>query len=418
MKGQPMRVNRPRPTRLFLAVLALGLPVAALAQSIAGVVPPPTPPGSVSQAAPYVLPARPGVMAQAAARQAILSKETPAAAAAPAVAAPAAATQQKVMAADAVAAVTPTAPAGASRAAGVPSAQPATASGSLLDIALPAKPTPDAAPDLKPSAPKDATSEPAHKAAKHKRASKQGVPKEPPAIDPFAGVDVTSVSDSQLNRFVFPEPVEGVYFAEGAPLPECAANAGPQDPCKPVFLNGRRMMLLQLRAGAKGPVQMLVHLYSGRVVTLNLLPAAGVGAVVRVDNAEDGASDARMTSERRAGVTAASASNAGMSDSEQNVQLLTRFAKGDMPAGFEPEQVGAPVRYELFDVIPMAQWSDGGNWRVHLMQVKAFSDQPVAINAGLFRNERVRAIALDRDTITNSQPAQLYLLEYVPTEQQ
>lgn len=411
-----MRVNRPRPTHLCLAVLALGLPVAALAQSIAGVVPPPTPPGTVSKVAPYVLPARPGVMAQAAARQAILSKEATAAAAAPAMAASAAAPQQRVMAADAVAAVAPSAPAGASQAAGA-SAQPA-ASGSLLDIALPAKPTPDAAPDLKPSAPKDATPEPAHKSAKHKRASKQGVPKEPPAIDPFTGVDVTSVSDSQLNRFVFPEPVEGVYFAEGAPLPECAANAGPQDPCKPVFLNGRRMMLLQLRAGAKGPVQMLVHLYSGRIVTLNLLPAAGVGAVVRVDNAEDGASDARMAAERRAGVTTASASNAGMTDSEQNVQLLTRFAKGDLPAGFEPEQVGAPVRYELFDVIPMAQWSDGGNWRVHLMQVKAFSDQPVAINAGLFRNERVRAIALDRDTITNSQPAQLYLLEYVPTEQQ
>lgn len=410
-----MRVNRPRPTRLFLAVLALGLPVAALAQSIAGVVPPPTPPGTVSKAAPFALPARPGVMAQAAARQAILAKEAPTAAAT----APTVAPQQKVMAADAVAAVTPSAPAGASQAAGAPSAR-ASASGSLLDIALPAKPTPDAAPDLKPTAPKAAegTQESAHKTAKHKRASKQGVPKEPPAIDPFAGVDVTSVSDSQLNRFVFPEPVEGVYFAEGAPLPECPANAGPQDPCKPVFLNGRRMMLLQLRAGAKGPVQMLVHLYSGRIVTLNLLPAPGVGAVVRVDNAEDGASDARMTAERRAGVTAAAASDAGMTDSEQNVQLLTRFAKGDLPAGFEPEQVGAPVRYELFDVIPMAQWSDGGNWRVHLMQVKAFSDQPVAINAGLFRNERVRAIALDRDTITNSQPAQLYLLEYVPTEQQ
>jgi hypothetical protein len=190
------------------------------------------------------------------------------------------------------------------------------------------------------------------------------------------------------------------------------------DPCKPVFLNGRHVMMLQLRAGAKGLFQMTTHLYSGRFITSELKPEPGPGAVVRIDNAEDGPSDARIAQEKHDGAKQASAFDSSMTDSEQNVQLLSRFAKGDIPAGFEPADVGAPVRYDLFDVIPMASWTDGNNLRVHLMQVKAFGNQPVSINAGLFRNQNVRAVALDRETITDKSPAQLYLLEYMPSEQQ
>lgn len=296
----------------------------------------------------------------------------------------------------------------------------AAAPGNLLDIAMPDKPQPDApGAVLKPSAP--AIAAPGHNAHKVKAKSVKGDAKPaaeekkvaPP--DPFEGIQVTPVSDSQLNRFVFPEAVEGVFFAEGAPLPDCPPNATPTDLCHPVFLNARRVMLLQLRAGAKGPVQMVTQLHSGRIVTLDLAPMPGPGAIVRIDNAEDGASDARLADDRK---NAASASlDPTMTDSESNVAMLARFAKGDIPGGFEPTAVGGPVRYDFFDVIPMASWTDGANWRVHLVQVKAFTNQPVAINAGLFRNERVRAIALDRETITDSAPAQMYLLEYVPTEQ-
>jgi hypothetical protein len=295
----------------------------------------------------------------------------------------------------------------------------------LMDISLPAKPTPDATQgpaELKPAAP---VGYGAKKAAVKKHAVKSvaKVEKEKEEVvappNPFDGLDVKPVSDSQLNRFVFPEPVEDVFFAEGAPLPDCPKDAGPMDPCKPVFLNGRHVMLLQLRAGAKGPVQMLTHLYSGRIVTTYLMPSAGPGAIVRIDNAEDGASDARIAQEKRDAVTTASAATeTSMSDSEQNVQLLSRFAKGDIPGGFEPEAVGAPVRYQYFDAIPLASWTDGANLRVHLVQVKAFGDQPVAINAGLFRTQNVRAVALDRETITDKSPAQLYMLEYLPSEQQ
>lgn len=342
------------PSRMFLAIAMIGLPAVALAQSV--VVPPPTP----------------------------LSAQAAAVPAAPA-----------VMPATTVASVNPAAAAPAQLA-------PTTAPAGLVDIAIPQAPKPEPV-SLKPSAPAAAKRAVQKPAAAHAKK----------AVDPYAGLAGTPVSDAEFNRFVYPEPVEGVYFPEGAPLPECPDNAAEQDPCKPLFLNGRRMMLLQLRAGAKGPVQMLTHLQSGRMVTMHLMPVPGPGAVVRVDGAEDGASDARL-----AAASTSEPNTSGMTATEEDVAMLSRFARGDIPAGFEPEAVAKPLRYEYFDVIPLATWSNGSTQRVHLMQVKAFGKTPVAINAGLFRNENVRAVALDRETITEDAPAQLYLLERVPTEQQ
>lgn len=357
-------------TRLFVAIMAVGLPMASIAQSPAVIVPPPAKPGATA-VAPAVVQAPQG---------------------APAVLPPASASS-----------VTPVAQT-------APVAPPP-----LIDIAIPAAPKPVAEVDLKPSAPitqKKVAKPAVKKAAKNSEEAKVAAP-----VDPFSGIVGTPVSDSQLNRFVFPEAVEGVFFQEGAPLPECAENAGAMDPCKPVFLNGKRMMLLQLRAGAKGPVQMLVHMKSGRVVTMNLMPSAGPGAVVRVDGAEDGASDTRLA-EARSGQGAQGVKGAtGMTASEQNVELLARFARGDIPAGFEPVAVdGKPVRFELFDVVQQASWDNGDGLRTHLYQVKAHGKTPVAISPALFRHENVKALALDRETITNKEPALLYMLEFVPTE--
>jgi hypothetical protein len=358
--------------RILAAILALGLPVAAFAQS-AAVVPPPAAPGSAAPAAVQPTPA-PTVLP-------------------------------------------PTHAASVNPAAAVQGNAPA-APPPLIDIAIPAAPKPTAgqAADLKPSAPKAA----AKKVVKAKPAAKddEGTARVKAPADPFAGIIGTPVSDSQLNRFVFPEAVEGVFFQEGAPLPECAENAGEMDPCKPVFLNGKRVMLLQLRAGAKGPVQMVIHTKSGRFTTMNLMPAAGPGAVIRVDGAEDGASDTRLAEGKSgAGVRGGANGNGGMTATEQNTETLARLARGDIPAGFEPVAVdGKPVRFELFDVVQRASWDNGAGLRLHLFQVKAHGATPVVISPALFRKENVKALALDRETITNAEPALLYMLEQVPTE--
>lgn len=278
--------------------------------------------------------------------------------------------------------------------------------GDPIDVVLPPAPERPPAVDLKPAAPKKAE-------LKKEATSKKPVDAVRVSEDPFAGVASMPVSDSQLNRFVFPEAIEGVYFPEGTPLPECAKDAGPQDPCKPVFLNGKRMMLLQLRAGAQGPVQMLVSLRSGRMVTLNLAPTRGPGAVVRVDGAEDGASDTRLAA------GANKRQSAGLAASEADVALVARFARGEMPAGFESVPiVGAPARYDLFDVIPMATWNNGAGQQVRLLQVRPFGKESVVIAPGMFRSPGVKALALDRETITPTQPAMLFVLDAVAEERQ
>lgn len=287
----------------------------------------------------------------------------------------------------------------------------------LLDIALPAAPKPDPVIDLVPKAPK-ASEDKGNAKGKGKAPTSKAQPKtageaetkvEKP-LDPFSGIAGTPVSEAQLNRFVFPEAVEGIYFSEGAPLPDCPENAKEQDPCKPVFLNGKKMMLLQLRAGAKGPVQMLVHLHSGRVVTLNLMPAPGPGAVVRIDGAEDGASDARLAV--AAAEAAASPRAEGMTASENNVELLSRIARGDIPAGFEPAKVNKEiVRFELFQAEQMASWDNEAGLRAHMFRISAYTEQPVVIGPALFRYQGVKAVALDRETITKQEPAILFLLE-------
>lgn len=234
-------------------------------------------------------------------------------------------------------------------------------------------------------------------------------------LDAFAGLNTTPVSDSQLNRFVFPEAIEGVYFPEGAPLPTCPENAAESDLCHPVFLNGRRVMLLQLRAGARGPVQMLVHLHSGTFLTLNLNPVPGPGAVVRADGATDGPSDSRLADGRASHAVAQSAGGAA---SEQYVDLLSQFARGDIPSAFEPEAPGQAVRFEYFDVIPMAVWGDGDRLRVHLFKVRALGDKPVKVSSALFKTNSIKAVALDRDTITYKNPAMLYAVEVLPEANQ
>lgn len=287
----------------------------------------------------------------------------------------------------------------------------------LIDIAIPSAPRPEPARNLTPQAPNAtaAAAKPAAKPAPAKTAKAEDPAKKP--VDPFQGIIGTPVSDSQLNRFVFPEAVEGIYFQENAPLPDCPENASDSDPCKPIFLNARRVMLLHLRAGAKGPVQMMVHMHSGRFITLNLMPTNGPGAIVRVDGAEDGASDARLAkSNSPAGVQGGSG---GMSGSEQNVETLSRIARGDIPAGFEPVNVSnRPVRFELFDVIQMASWDNEAGLRAHMFQVVAHTATPVALSPSLFRHEAVKALALDRETITNTEPAILFMLERVETEAQ
>ena len=290
------------------------------------------------------------------------------------------------------------------------------------DLAIPAPPV--ASTDLlKPGAPSvdkqmcaPAAVAPAKKAANKNAPLPQKVDspekstsadiKTPAEKGPFSGLSLTQVSDTQLNQFIFPEPVEGLYFPEGSPLPECPKNAQPQDPCKPIFLNGKKLLLLPMRVGAKGPVQMLAHLNSGRIVSFNLAPVTGPGTLVRVENADYAASDSRLAKSKHAQSQVESSSAA-----EADVSLLGRFVQGDIPAGYEAIAIAAPTRLAKFDLIPSATWSDGSQMRAHMIQIRPFNGETVAINAGMFKGVGVKAVALDKDTASAKSPATVFILE-------
>jgi hypothetical protein len=100
-------------------------------------------------------------------------------------------------------------------------------------------------------------------------------------------------------------------------------------------------------------------------------------------------------------------------ENQAHVALLSQFARGDVPGGFSPELVKPLTRYANFDVVPMATWGNGGSIKAHLMQVRAHDSKAVSINAALFKNDSIKALALDRQIITDTQPAMLYVLEEV-----
>ena len=369
------------------SVFAQGAGIVAPPAQISGIVPPPLPPAAAIQkkapAADLSLPAAPVSSPAATAKEAI-----------PAAASQGAAAQASVDAANAL--VLPPMP---------PMPAQSIKENVMAKAVDPAICAP--APVKKP----DPTKPPSQKLSDKSQKKKEDLVKpekiegkQDAALSPFHGLAQTQVSDTQLNQFVFPEPVEGLYFPEGSPLPECPKDAKAQDPCKPVFLNGRQLLLLPLRVGAKGPVQMLVHLNSGRMVTFNLAPTQGPGTVVRVEGADYAASDARA---RKA------AQSEAASPSSADIALLEEFVNGKPSSGFESVAPNTATKLDRIDVIPMAAWSDGAKLKVHLWKLQARDGVAVALSAALFQAEGVKAIALDKEQTTKASPAFVYVLEQI-----
>lgn len=386
-------------SKLLLVALLAGMGVTCHAQTI---VPPPVMPGSkpVSPAVPVAQRvAAPAVAAPAV--SAVTPPATTLSGSAPATAAQLAELRKTATPSGAEMRKIEVLPAAQVSGAGVVKPEEGRTLGAAsLDSLLPPPPV-KPAPVVKPKASTDGVKKKAAASTAGQAAGDVTVPVVP--LDPFSGVAAIPVSDSQLNRFVFPEPIEGIFFPEGTPLPVCGDKAGPMDPCQPIFLNGKRIMLLQLRAGAKHPFQMLAHLSSGRIETLTLAPTAGPGALVRIDGAEDGASDSRLAQ--------AKAEGASQRGTPVEVSLLKQFASGVIPSQFKPVTVTGFARHEHYDIIALAGWVDGAGVRVNLFQVRAHTARPVQISPGLFQTEGMAAVALDRDTITDAQPALLYVME-------
>lgn len=203
-----------------------------------------------------------------------------------------------------------------------------------------------------------------------------------------------TVSDRDLNRFVFGTAITNLVFPPNAPV------VG-----KPTYLANNTQVLVQLRRGDDKPVQMLVELDNERVVTLYLKPRPGNGVVYRHEGARD------------SGTAAASRSAGGdAAPRGEDIELLKRMVAGDVPGEFEPIALPRPTRFDKFTVVPLAGWSDG-NRRVLSFSLVAVPGKTAVVASPQFYRQGITAVMLTGDHVDESTNPQLYVVEEVTRDE-
>lgn len=205
-----------------------------------------------------------------------------------------------------------------------------------------------------------------------------------------------TVSDRDLNRFVFGTPITNLVFPPNAPV------VG-----KPTYLANNTQVLVQLRRGEDKPVQMLVELDNERVVTLYLKPRPGNGVVYRHEGARDTGT---------AGAASRAAAGGDPAPRGEDIELLKRVVGGDVPGEFEPIALPRPTRFDKFTVVPLAGWSDG-NRRVLSSSLVAVPGKTAVVASPQFYRQGITAVMLTGDHVDESTNPQLYVVEEVTRDE-
>jgi hypothetical protein len=212
-----------------------------------------------------------------------------------------------------------------------------------------------------------------------------------------------TVSDSEFNTFVFADPIRRVFFPAGSPV------VG-----KPIYLADNTQVLLQFAPGHRTPVQMVVELDTGQVVSLRL----SIRAVPGVTHAVNGARVRHAAHTRRgtaaaATPTTAQAQPAGAADIELLRVLSTT---GAPPDGFEPVPLPRPTRFDRFTVVPLAAWSDAMSRRIMVFSLVAVPGQTAVVSPPQFYRPGIVAVMVDGDVIDASNSPQLFVVEELGDE--
>lgn len=205
-----------------------------------------------------------------------------------------------------------------------------------------------------------------------------------------------TVSDSEFNTFVFPEAIKRVFFPAGSPV------VG-----KPIYLADNTQVLLQFSKGHKTPVQMVVELDNGQVVSLRLSIRSVPGVTHAVNGARLRSSPARSTE------SSAAAATPGSSDIDM-LRVLT--TTGSPPDGFEPIHLPRPTRFDKFTVIPLAGWSDAVSKRVLVFSLVAVPGQTAVVSPPQFYRPGITAVMLDGDVVDANNSPQLFVVEELRDE--
>lgn len=230
------------------------------------------------------------------------------------------------------------------------------------------------------------------------QAQKAPAKKQPGSADSGAvemvapGGGALTVSDKELNTFVFPESVKRILFPAGSPV------IG-----EPIYLANGTQVMLQF-AKAEGSVQMVAELADGTVHTLRVAPRPVMGMTHPVAGAK-----ARKSSPARA---AAAAEKPATADTRAaDIELLKKVVIGEIPEDFSSVDLPKPTRFDKFTVIPMQGWSDGSSRRAYVFSLVANPGQVALVAAPQFYRPGITAVMLDGDVVDENNRPLLYVLE-------
>ena len=238
---------------------------------------------------------------------------------------------------------------------------------------------------------------------KHKRAATKsarasgGEVTYSPAID--GGI---TVSDRDLNDFVFASPItNGPILPAGVPL------VG-----KPIYMANNTQVLLQFEKGYDKPIQAIVETEDGKVHKLYMLPRPISGITYHVDNAREQKASTASVDHKSGDATPSDQPGAHAED----IELLKRFVRGDVPQEFEAIALPQPTRFDKFTVVPLSGWSDGNTKRVMVFSLVAAPGQTAVVAPPQFYRAGISAVMLTGDHVSDDSTPQLFVVEELGDE--
>lgn len=208
-----------------------------------------------------------------------------------------------------------------------------------------------------------------------------------------------TVSDTEFNTFVFGAPIKRILFPAGSPV------VG-----KPVYMADNHQVLLQFGKGQKSPVQMVVELEPGEVVTMRVQPRSVPGVTHSVNGARV---KARAS---QAGAAPRPNSGGPASARAEDIELLKHLvSSGQPPDGFTPISLPAPARFDRFTVVPLVGWSDMGK-RIYVFSLVANAGQTSVVAPPQFYRDGITAVLLDGDVVDSAHSPQLFVVEELADE--
>jgi hypothetical protein len=227
-----------------------------------------------------------------------------------------------------------------------------------------------------------------------KDAAKSKAPAE--LVAPAGGA--MTVSDKELNTFVFPDTVKRILFPAGSPV------VG-----EPIYLAHGTQVMLQF-AKSDDSIQMIAELQDGTVHTLRVLPRPVQGMAHSIS----GAKARKPVPSRMEGSGAAAPSVGDVRAAD--IDLLKKVVMGEIPEDFSSVELPKPTRFDKFTVIPMYGWSDGATRRAYVFSLVANPGQVALVAAPQFYRPGITAVMLDGDVVDENNRPLLYVLEEVNDE--